>query len=107
MSAIAENRFDEAARLLNALEAENYGPALLYRARLADSVDFVPGFYARPDDVAALQLYAAACRAGQKAGVRDDLDRLERALRDKADDGDGIAAETLRLQLPKTKLDCR
>lgn len=103
---VTEGRYDEATRLLNELENANFGPAQLYRARMLDSIDFVGGLYAQPNDRAALELYAKACRNGQTAAARDDLQRLAQALRKMADEGDAFAEQNLRTALPKAMSDC-
>lgn len=101
---------DDAWSLLTPLESEGYGPTLLYLAQAIDSVDFTPGLYSQPNDLAAIQLYTRACAAGAKEEKQDALaalGRLETVLRTRADEGDARADQYLRMQLPKAQTTCR
>lgn len=105
LEALKNGKKNEAARQFDQLERENYGPTLLFLAKEIDSVDFTPRIVNRPDDMKALGLYRRACQAGQ-AG-RLDVDWLERELKRRAEQGDGVAAESLRIALPSAKQACR
>ncbi|MGF7177634.1 hypothetical protein [Azospirillum doebereinerae] len=106
VSAAAAGNVDEALRQLRKPEAESYGPTLLYLAQALDSVDFAPGLYREPNDIAAIQLYSRACAAGE-AGATAALQRLETELNRRADEGDMLSREALRLEIPKAKTACR
>lgn len=106
IAAAAAGNADEAWRQLRRPEAENYGPTLLYLAQSLDSVDFTQGLYREPNDIAALQLYARACAVGE-TGASAALGRLETEMTRRAAEGDVLAGEALRLEMPKAKTACR
>ncbi|WP_282189011.1 hypothetical protein [Azospirillum sp. SYSU D00513] len=106
LAAAAAGNADEAWRQFRRPEAESYGPTLLHLAQALDSVEFAPGLYREPNDIAALQLYARACAAGE-TGASAALGRLETEITRRADEGDVLASEALRLEVPKAKNACR
>ena len=60
-----------------------------------DSVDFQPGLLREPDDLRAVDLYAAAC-VGGAAEAKQKLGELAQSLEARANSGDGLAGELLR-----------
>lgn len=106
IAAATAGNADEAWRQFRRPEAENYGPTLLYLAQSLDSVEFTQGLYREPNDIAALQFYARACAAGE-TGASAALGRLETEMTRRAAQGDVLAGEALRLEMPKAKTACR
>ncbi|KAA0675710.1 hypothetical protein [Roseomonas genomospecies 6] len=106
LAAAADGNADEAWRQFRRPEAESYGPTLLHLAQALDSVEFAQGLYREPNDIAALQLYARACAAGETSAPAA-LGRLETEITRRAQEGDVLASEALRLEVPKAKNACR
>lgn len=102
-SALQAGKFDEARPLLRQAEAAGNREAALLLAQRVDSLGFEAGLFAAPDDIEALRLYGKACAAGEDSeratvltAAKKDLGALGEALKIKADQGDAIAADTLR-----------
>ncbi len=94
-AAIEAGDVETARPILRRLDTARYAPAQLYWAELVDSVDFQPGLLREPDDLRAVDLYAAAC-AGGAAEAKQKLGELAQSLEARANSGDGLAGELLR-----------
>lgn len=113
-TALKAGKFDEARPLLRQAEAAGNREASLLLAQTIDSLDFKAGLFAAADDIEALRLYGKACKAGEDparptvvAAAKKDLTALAEALKIKADQGDAIAADTLRGPLEEAKELCK
>ncbi len=113
-TALKAGKFDEARPLLRQAEAAGNREASLLLAQSIDSLDFKAGLFAAADDIEALRLYGKACKAGDDpertavvTAAKTDLTALAEALKIKADQGDAIAADTLRGPLEEAKELCQ
>ena len=105
-AAINAGEIETARPILRRLDAQHYAPGQAYWAELIDSVDFRPGLLREPDDLRAVDLYAAAC-AGGVAEAKDRLAQLAQSLETRASSGDGLASELLRGPLRDIRDKCR
>lgn len=105
--AIRAGNPDAAAGLLHQLETEGHGPTLLLLAEAIDSIDFTPGLYTAPNDIAAIQFYARACAGPERQAALSGLQRLGTALRARANEGDAVAEQLVTMQVPDAMAKCR
>ncbi|MCA8879438.1 MAG: hypothetical protein KDA73_05620 [Rhodobacteraceae bacterium] len=92
------------SELQSGLDA-GYGPTVLLWAEQQDSADFTPCLSETSNDVRALDNYRKACEAKvpeAKAALQVLLDDLQR----RADEGDPVAEDVLRIATPKAVAAC-
>lgn len=83
----------------------DHGPAILFWAENTDSLDFDGCLSDTSNDMQALNRYRQACEAGVE-GAGTQLEALEAYLQTRADNGDTVSGEVLRLAMPGVKAAC-
>lgn len=79
--------------------------AMLFWAREQDSVDFKACLVEQVNDISALRYISMACQENPDL-ARQEVDALQTELQRRADGGDVMAAEVLRLAMDKTRKAC-
>ncbi len=113
-AAMQAKRYDEARPLLRQAEHGGNREAALLLAQAVDSLDFETGLFAAADDVEALRLYGKACEPGEDpkrtevvASAKEALAALGTTLKEKADQGDIVAADVLRGPFKEAEEQCQ
>jgi hypothetical protein len=90
---------------MRAAEEAEYPPAFLYWAEAQDSLEFEPCLAETSNDIRALGQYERACAAGLE-GASESFDALVADLERRAERGESVAEEVVRLVVPATREVC-
>lgn len=105
MAAIAANDCSTArTEMLSAID-HDYGPAFVAWGQGQDSLEFTPCLTETSNDISALDYFERACAADVE-GAADSVEALQAELTRRADRGDAVAGEVLRLAIPKAREAC-